>query len=122
MSKTAESSSESLLQKRKLHLKEEASTLKVIPAKKDTYDFTALNISKIKTKPKEKGIKIYATQKQKESEMQKQKERDDKETKEEASSLKKAAETTTKKTNHASQSISSENQVEPADADMEPLF
>lgn len=88
----------------------------------DTYDFTALSISKLKTKPKEKGIKIYATQKQKESELQKQKERDERDAKEEASSLKKQGESNATKPTAASKSTNIENKIEQAEVDMEPLF
>lgn len=107
---------------RKPLLKEEASSLKVLLSHLDTYDFVALNISRVKTKPKEKGIKIYATQKQKESELQSQKEREERELKITATSK----QDSTPKVVDTSKSTSITGNVEPIesaiDGDMEPLF
>jgi hypothetical protein len=47
----------------------------------DHYDFTALNISRVKVKPKEKVMKIYATQHQKEMDQTRMKEREEEEKK-----------------------------------------
>lgn len=50
------------------------------------------------------------------------KEREERETKEEAQSLKKPAETSSAKTRTMAQSANTENKVEYAEVDMEPLF
>lgn len=50
---------------------------------RDVYDFTALTISKVKTKPKERVMKIYATRKDKEDDIQRTKDKVEKEEKHE---------------------------------------
>lgn len=77
------------MQRRQL-LKAAVSSPKVDIGHADSFDFVALNISRIKTKPKEKVMKIYATQKLKETDVQKMKDREEQDMKKEVKDTKAA--------------------------------
>lgn len=76
-----------------------------------------MNISRIKNKPKERVMKIYATQKDKESDVQKMKEREEREIKERPGQLNSIKPVLSKETKEGEPA-----KIESADCAMETLF